>query len=80
MAHPRLKVFVGQSEPETSFPETLPLTRTVTLRLGDILPSLIDAVKRNRTWVRDFADDEITISTDLHEVLLAYDHFRRPSA
>ena len=25
-------------------------------------------------------DDEITISTDLYEVLLAYQHFRRPSA
>ena len=25
-------------------------------------------------------DDDITISTDLYEVLLAYQHFRRPSA
>lgn len=80
MAHPRLKVFVGQSDLETTFPETLPLARTVTVQLGEILPALLDAVKRNRTWVQDFADDEITISADLHEILLAYDHFRRPSA
>jgi hypothetical protein len=28
----------------------------------------------------DFRDDEITISSDLYEVILAYQHFRRPSA
>jgi hypothetical protein len=28
----------------------------------------------------DFADDEITVSMDLYEVLLAYQHYRRPSA
>jgi hypothetical protein len=41
---------------------------------------LADAVRNERTWLRDFADDEITISTDLYEVLLAYQHCRRPSA
>ena len=28
----------------------------------------------------DFTDDEITISADLYEVLLAYQYYRRPSA
>ena len=28
----------------------------------------------------DFTDDEITISSDLYEVILAYQHYRRPSA
>ncbi len=28
----------------------------------------------------DFEDDEVSISTDLYEVILAYQHFRRPSA
>jgi hypothetical protein len=37
-------------------------------------------MRSQRTWLRDFADDEITISTDLYEVLLAYQHYRRPSA
>jgi hypothetical protein len=32
------------------------------------------------TWLGDFADDEITISSDLHDVLQAYRHFRRPGA
>jgi hypothetical protein len=78
MINPRLRVYFGPSESES--PATLPLERTVTLPLGEILTPLLDAVRNNRTWVRDFADEEITISMDLHEMLLAYEHFRRPSA
>ncbi len=52
----------------------------VRVSLGDILPLLADAVASDRTWLSDFADDEITISSDLHDVLQAYRHFRRPGA
>ena len=52
----------------------------VTVTLGEILPLLADAVASKRTWLGDFADDEITISSDLHDVLQAYRHFRRPGA
>ncbi len=52
----------------------------VRVSLGDVLPLLADAVASNRTWLADFADDEITISADLHDVLQAYRHFRRPGA
>ena len=48
--------------------------------LRQVLPLLTDAVKSRRQWVGDFYDDDITISSDLYEVLLAYQHFRRPSA
>ena len=54
--------------------------RGVQVTLGDILPLLADAVASNRTWLTDFAEDEITISSDLHDVLQAYRHFRRPGA
>ncbi|MBN1911059.1 MAG: hypothetical protein JW818_15035 [Pirellulales bacterium] len=53
---------------------------SVTVPLMDILPLLGDAVRSERTWLRDFEDDEITISMDLYEVILAYQHYRRPSA
>jgi hypothetical protein len=46
----------------------------------EILPLLSDAVRSDRTWLRDFAEDEVGISMDLYEVLLAYQHYRRPSA
>jgi hypothetical protein len=52
----------------------------VRVALGEVLPLLADAVRSQRTWLKDFADDEISISTDLYEVILAYQHFRRPSA
>ena len=52
----------------------------VTVPLADVMPLLADAVRSQRTWLRDFEDDEITVSMDLYEVLLAYQHFRRPSA
>jgi hypothetical protein len=44
------------------------------------MPLLIDAIQSERTWLRDFAEDDVTISMDLYEVLLAYQHYRRPSA
>ena len=54
--------------------------QTVTVPLGEVLPLLADAVQSERTWLGDFEDDEITISMDLYEVILAYQHYRRPSA
>lgn len=53
---------------------------TVTIPLMEVMPLLVDAVQSERTWLRDFKDDELTISMDLYEVLLAYQHYRRPSA
>jgi len=53
---------------------------TVTVSLSEVLPLLADAVKSDRTWLRDFENDEVTISMDLYEVVLAYQFYRRPSA
>lgn len=53
---------------------------TVTLEMHEILPLLADAVNNNRTWLQDFDNDDITISADLYEVILAYQHCRRPVA
>ena len=77
-----LRVYHGPQEEAT--PGRLAGSRapqdTVGVPLGEILPLLADAVRSQRTWLRDFADEEVTISTDLYEVLLAYQHYRRPSA
>lgn len=76
-----LRVYYGPEElGERPAPQTIPLHNEVTLPLGEVLPLLIDAVKNGRQWVDDFSDDQITISSDLYEVILAYQHFRRPSA
>jgi hypothetical protein len=78
----RLRVYYGPEEGSArgAATATIPLRETVTLPLGEVLPLLMDAIKSRRQWVGDFFDDEITISSDLYEVLLAYQHFRRPSA
>jgi hypothetical protein len=78
MARCRLRVYYGP-EGNTATEDAAP-DSTVRVRVGEIFPLLADAVRSERTWLRDFADDELTISTDLYEVILAYQHCRRPSA
>jgi hypothetical protein len=81
MARSQLRVYYGpQSEVCASVSETKDQKESVSVTLGEILPLLADAVRNERTWLRDFEDDQVTISTDLYEVILAYQHYRRPSA
>ena len=54
--------------------------RTVTVRLATIVPLLLDAVEKNRTWLSDFADDTVRLDADLYEVLLAYQGLREGAA
>lgn len=80
MARSRLRVYYG---PESVAVQTAPAQvaqHKVTLPLSEILPLLADAYNSRRTWLGDFDDDEITLSSDLYEVILAYQHCRRPSA
>ena len=76
-----MKIYRG---PEETTAPTLAKTAAgkpcVTVALSEVLPLLADAVNSRRTWLSDFDDDEITVSTDLYEVLLAYQYYRRPSA
>jgi hypothetical protein len=78
MALRKLRVYTGP-EAQSLLHDSTP-TSTVKVSLGEILPLLADAVASNRTWLTDFESDEVTISSDLHDVLQAYRHFRRPVA
>jgi hypothetical protein len=77
-----LRVYYGPQEEQStvSLAESQVNRESVTVPLMDVLPLLADAVQSERTWLRDFAEDEVTVSMDLYEVLLAYQHYRRPSA
>jgi hypothetical protein len=76
-----LRVYYGpQEESQTALADRLSPRHSVSVPLMEVLPVLADAFQANRTWLRDFSDDEITISSDLYEVLLAYQHYRRPVA
>lgn len=80
MARAQLRVYYGPEKLRGPHSAAAGQDDVVQVRLGEILPLLADAVNSQRTWLRDFSDDQISISTDLHEVLLAYQHCRRPSA
>ena len=81
MSTNRLRVYYGPDEDNVAtLTDTIPMHESMTLPLGEVLPLLIDACRNRRAWLDDFADDQITISSDLYEVILAYQHFRRPSA
>ena len=81
MAQPQLRIYFGPHEDSPAMAATrATLPDSVTVPLGEVFNWLLDAIRNNRTWLRDFQDDEVTISADLYEVILAYQHYRRPSA
>ena len=82
MAYSRLRVVYGSEDTceSTSFGTATVAKTTVTVPLGEVLPLLADAMQSRRTWLQDFADDELTISNDLYDVLLAYRQMRRAAA
>jgi len=57
-----------------------PTFNKVTVRLEEVFPLLAEAKSRGSNWLEDFADDPITITSDLYEVLLAYQHHARRAA
>ena len=75
-----LRVYYGPQEESATATVAETKRETVTVPLMEVMPLLADAVQSQRTWLRDFADDEVTISMDLYEVPLPYQHSRRPSA
>lgn len=66
----RLRLFTGDDSASTATAEQ------VTVRLGDISRALRDAARWNRTWLEDFADDEVQVSSDLYEIISAYQRMR----
>lgn len=83
MAQPHLRIYYGPDDQVAVDGNASgePQVERVTVALSDVIPLLVDAIRDERTWLRDFSEDEITISSDLYEVLLAYQHYRRrPSA
>lgn len=51
-----------------------PAQTRITLR--ELLPLLAMAQRLNMTWMRDFLDDEVLITSDLYQVLEAFQSCR----
>ena len=70
---PQLRLYTGEdagpalAEPQISVP------------FSEVLTALVHALRCNRKWPHDFEDDEVHVSSDLYEVISAYNHLR-PSA
>jgi hypothetical protein len=81
MIRPALRVYSGPQEDTdtTVLASRRPRMRTVTVRAGEILSTLAEAIQHQQAWVEDFQDDPMTISADLYDVILAYQNLR-PSA
>lgn len=59
---PRLKLFDSESQ-------AVAAPKMKRIRLKQILGALADAARSERSWLNDFADDEVKISADLYEIL-----------
>ena len=80
MARTNLRIYRGPADKTTAVRPASTSPATITVNVGEVLPLLADAVASQRTWLSDFEDDEVTISADLYEVLLAYKYYRHPAA
>lgn len=59
----------------SSAPDCCPDARHVSINFGSLLPMLEEAITSRRLWIRDFADEEIRVSTDLFDVIQAFRYF-----
>ena len=72
-AEPRLRLF----DPDHNVASFAPKMKRI--RFQELVNVLAEAVRNDRTWLSDFGDDDVKISTDLYEVLKTYRRLR-PSA
>lgn len=49
---------------------------SVRVSLGDLLPLVALAHRKNYLWLKDFLEDEVVITSDLYEVLRAFQGHR----
>lgn len=45
---------------------------TARIRLAELLPLVATAQKMNYLWLKDFLDDEVGVTEDLHDVLQSF--------
>ena len=64
MAAHHLRVYpLSTTKPTLAKPEMVDVT------LGDLLPLIALAHRKNYVWLQDFLDDDVAITADLYEVL-----------
>ncbi len=66
---PRLR---GETEPSDLFEDYQTPEPTVRVSLRDLVPLVAMAQRMQFLWLKDFLDDEIAITEDLHQVLQSF--------
>jgi hypothetical protein len=61
----RLRIFPADESVQSHAPTK------ITVKLGEILEPLAEALQSRRTFIEDFSDDEVRIPADLYEALKA---------
>ncbi|MFV0445190.1 MAG: hypothetical protein ACK5Q5_16560 [Planctomycetaceae bacterium] len=64
---PRLKLFCGEEDGGLAMEPS-----RVSMKFSDFFQVVAEATRYKRTWLQDFAEDDVQIPEDLYEVLSAY--------
>lgn len=72
----RLKLFVGDDERQAGDR----MGPDAAMPLGEFARVLADAVAWDRTWLQDFADEQVLVSQDLYEIIRVYDDIHQTRA
>ncbi|MCR9119981.1 MAG: hypothetical protein NXI22_23845 [bacterium] len=71
----KLRIFVADNTPLPQVADDM-----VRLKAGDVITFLAEASRGGDAWLKDFEDDQIALSRDLYDVLMAYRYYHRESA
>jgi hypothetical protein len=83
MEPPKLKLFTSETPDPKSKGEAAGAAKTspmMPVAVRDLVPLLVDAFQTDRTWLKDFGREQIQVSPDFYDVLLAYQQLRRCDA
>ncbi len=82
MSAQRLRIYWGpDSESTSATAESVEHTAApVRISLSDLYDALSDAVTHRLAWVEDFEEEEVAVSSDLYDVILAYRSMHRPNS
>jgi hypothetical protein len=81
MIQPRVRIRSAADPGATEFQPPAPAhPPCVCVPLADLCVVLADAMCHGRRWLGDLADEQVVVTQDLFEVLLAYRHYHSREA
>ena len=72
----RLRLYTGLEESNVDVVEDQAPEDCVAMTFGELAQIVAHAAQTRRTWLRDFAEEDVKVSNDLYEILTAYSRIR----